>query len=343
MADSNPKQQARLLAALVLRPSEAWLWHSVLFVLNIGVPVLFALAQNNARAGVVGAVAGLLFSLADNDKPLGQRLGLLARTTLVLLAFGTLGHWLGGYNALFWAAFAALTVATASLSVRGSLHAATLRLGALALIAMAGMPQAGASTVTMLLIVASVAALTRTVGAWLFPNAPAISAVAARDFQAEDGTELRFCLAYAGSAAIALALGSVAGLAHPMWAATTVLLVMQPEAKSSYDRIVQRFFGTFVGVLAAAIIISLLHTTQVLVACVLVLAFFMPHAISRNYWLQSALITLMILVLYDLAVAGQHFDARLFSERVLDVLLGCLLALIGTLLSFPPFKRASKS
>lgn len=235
-----------------------------------------------------------------------------------------------------------MTFVTAWLSQAGSSGAASLRLSALALVAMAGLPRAGASTVAMLLIASTASALTRIVGWRLFPDAAVVSSATPRagagtglpDGASEPG--LRYCLMYAATAAAALLLGSLEGLAHSMWVATTVLLVMQPQAGASYERIVQRVFGTFVGVLCATLVIGLLHSVQVLVACVLLIAFLTPHGISCNYWLHSALVTLLILVLYDLVSGGRSFDARLFSERVSDVLLGCLLALVGTVLAFAP-------
>lgn len=88
----NSKWHAKLLKALALRESEVRLWHSILFAFNVGAPVLVALALGDVASGVAGAVAGLMLSLSDSAGPLGHRLGLLARSTLMLLVFGVLGH-----------------------------------------------------------------------------------------------------------------------------------------------------------------------------------------------------------------------------------------------------------
>ncbi len=255
---------------------------------------------------MAGAVAGLLLALTDSADGLGARLLLLVRTTATMLV---LGHFLGGDNWLFWSTFAILTLVTGWLSQPGSSGAATLRLGDLALISMAGLREAGASTVWMVLIAAGASALARVLGSLLFPHAALISSAVPRAQDAEGNPAqpdepvsqagLRFCLVYAATAAFALLLGSIEGVARPMWVATTVLLVMQPQSCSSYERIAQRAFGTLVGVLLAALI-----------------ALLMPHGISRNHWLQAALVALLILVLYDLAASGHRFDSRLFSERI---------------------------
>ncbi len=67
-----------------------------------------------------------------------------------------------------------------------------------------------------------------------------------------------------------------------------------------------------------------------------VLGFILPHAATLNYWLQSALFAWLILVLYDLASTA-HFNSHLLGERVVDVALGCAIALVATTAAFAPF------
>lgn len=69
---------------------------------------------------------------------------------------------------------------------------------------------------------------------------------------------------------------------------------------------------------------------------VVVLGFILPHAATRNYWLQSALFAWLILVLYDFASTA-HFNSHLPGERVVDVALGCAIALVATTAAFAPF------
>ena len=106
---------------------------------------------------------------------------------------------------------------------------------------------------------------------------------------------------------------------------------MQADARASYRRIVERIAGTFAGVLAAWLLTLGLPPMAFIYACILVVAPLIPHHLANRYWLHTALIALMILLAYDLANGdGQG----LLSERVVDMLLGCAIALVGTAAAF---------
>jgi uncharacterized membrane protein YccC len=67
-------------------------------------------------------------------------------------------------------------------------------------------------------------------------------------------------------------------------------------------------------------------------------AAFVPHYVRKRYWLHTALIALLVLLAYDLATAAGSGDDNmsvLFIERLADVSLGAILALIGTAIAFP--------
>jgi uncharacterized membrane protein YccC len=97
-----------------------------------------------------------------------------------------------------------------------------------------------------------------------------------------------------------------------------------------------------VGVVVAGMIIALFHSLWPLAIAIVLISLLVPHGISRNYWLHSALMALLILVLYDFAGSGQHFHRALLRERVLDVFLGCALSFCGTALAFrSPSKRTT--
>jgi uncharacterized membrane protein YccC len=115
----------------------------------------------------------------------------------------------------------------------------------------------------------------------------------------------------------------------------TTLVVMQPDARASYRRIVERVVGTFLGVVAAWVITMLLHSALVLCIVIVLLAPLIPHHLAHRYWLHTALIALMVLLAYDLTLLGTRDIAALLTERLEDILLGCAIALFGTAAAFP--------
>jgi hypothetical protein len=83
-----------------------------------------------------------------------------------------------------------------------------------------------------------------------------------------------------------------------------------------------------------------LRTPAALCAAMVVVAAFLPHYVRTRYWLHSALIALLVLLAYDLATtagsgSGNVNMSALFVERLADVSLGAMLALIGTAIAFP--------
>jgi uncharacterized membrane protein YccC len=109
---------------------------------------------------------------------------------------------------------------------------------------------------------------------------------------------------------------------------------MQADAPLSYRRIVERIAGTFAGVVAAWAITGS-QSIALISACVLVVAPRVPHHLASRYWLHTALIALIILLAYDLAEFDSQSISKLLFERVIDMLLGCAIALVGTAAAFP--------
>jgi hypothetical protein len=328
--------------ALALRQSRITLWHSVFFTLNIGGPMLLGWLMGDVRLGPLGGVIGLLFSISDNESRLRERLLLLGRASLAILIFGFLGARLGGESVLFWIALMVLTFGAGWYSLSGNPGASPLRYGALALVsAAAAASTLGVSALVILGFATAISALTRTLGHLYFPETVTVLPIPALRERPDNWISLRFCLIYAGAVALGLVLGHWQGAHRPLWVATTVLLVMQPDRQSSLQRILQRVFGTCVGVAVAALVVRTLHSESLLALAVLAIAFVLPHGSTRNYWLHSAFSAGLILVMTDFAVAGRDFDSHLLTERIRDVLLGCAVVLISTIFAFPPsFKRA---
>jgi uncharacterized membrane protein YccC len=210
---------------------------------------------------------------------------------------------------------------------------------AMAFVVAAAIPSFSLLEVWYLLGVVLVAALSRTVDYLVAGRLPR---QAAAPLQLPSGRAgwLRYAVAFAGAATAALWLGGTLDPIHTIWVVTTTLVVMQPDARASYLRIVERIAGTFAGVIAAWLITLGFHSAAVVGACILLVAPFIPHHLANRYWLHTALIALMVLLAYDLAEFDQGI-AKLLPERVIDMLLGCAMALVGTAAAFPRLPAAA--
>jgi hypothetical protein len=142
----------------------------------------------------------------------------------------------------------------------------------------------------------------------------------------------RFSLAYGLAAVCGLALGQAWGDTRPYWLTITTLLVMQPDRRTNMFRALQRFLGTIIGVLAAfAIVLILPEGTRfsVIVVFGLITPFIWPLAYARNYALGVSVLSLWILLLLDLALPPSLSIGVIFTARLQDTAVGCVLALIG--------------
>ncbi len=92
---------------------------------------------------------------------------------------------------------------------------------------------------------------------------------------------------------------------HPTWVAISVLVVMWPEWQKTYQRVLQRVFGSL----------------------------FIPYGVRRTYWLHCALMALVVFLGMRLAKV-ERFTRHPVEERVIDIVLGCCIAVLGTLFAF---------
>jgi hypothetical protein len=158
----------------------------------------------------------------------------------------------------------------------------------------------------------------------------------------EHAADWRFGLRYAVAAALGLALAEHFGASHAAWVTITTLAVMRPNDSESVQLVLQRAFGTLIGVGIALGIVSLTHNAWQLTAAAVVLAFCTSPGMIWQRWSGFAAITAMALVLLDMALLTQGGDRPLLSERLYDTGLGCIIALATTWVVFPSrWRRAA--
>ncbi len=117
----------RLLANLAMtigsiaapRPDIATLRRAALFLVNVGFPIVAAAVLGEWRIALVGGVAAIMLSFADDDGPLPSRLVFLVEVAFGMAAGAAAGHWLGGYGTGFWILFIAAAFAAGLLHRAG--------------------------------------------------------------------------------------------------------------------------------------------------------------------------------------------------------------------------------
>lgn len=154
----------------------------------------------------------------------------------------------------------------------------------------------------------------------------------------------RFGLRYALAAALGLGLAEQFGATHAAWVTITTLAVMRPNDSESVELVLQRAFGTLIGVGLALGIVDVTHNAWYLTAAATALAFLISPGLIWQRWSGFAAITAMALVLLDMALLEQGGARPLLSERVYDTGAGCIIALAATWAIFPSrWRRAVRA
>ena len=310
-----------------------------LFFVAIGLPVIFAVIRGDPRAAQLGAVLGLTLAFADNDKDLPRRLRLVIADGAGIGLGAAAGFFVHDTAFALWPLFVVVTFATGLSARRGRETLIVTRNAAMAFAVGGTMPAFDVREIWFPLGVLAVVIVARVIDHGLFGPLPLVI-VAPTQKPSGHGGWLRFACAYALAATMSMWIGSSLDPTRRFWIVITTLLVMLPDANASYRRIVERITGTFLGVVAAWAITVGSDSIVLISLAMLIVAPFIPHHIGNRYWLHTALVALVVMLAYDLTELGTQLPsaegmADLLMERMRDILLGCAMALIGTVMAFP--------
>jgi uncharacterized membrane protein YccC len=305
-----------------------------LFLVSIGVPVIVGVLRHQPGGALIGAVAGMLLAFADNDGELFGRLRLLAINAGAMAGGGLVGYLCRNSAPALWSLFVAIMLSV-GLAARGGREALLIaRNGAIAFTIAAEVPTFEVHQIWYLIGVVALTAASRAVDQLLAGPLP-LQQGAPLQKPSGWGGWLRFALAFSGAAAASMWIGNRPDRVHAIWTVTTTIVVMLPDARASYHRIFGRVSGTFAGVVAAWVITSLFHSAAVICIAILMVAPLIPHHHAHRYWLHTGLIALMVLLAYDLTLLNSPDITNLLTQRLEDILLGCMIALVGTVVAFP--------
>lgn len=333
---------------LVRYDGQALLWDRAFRgAITVGGPIAVGVALGNAELGLIATLCALWPWLNDLGGEIRDRLINMA-TSGDAIIIGGVAAWLAGDN--FWAQLGVLFLCAIAIGwVHNTSRAlenaarcmgfsfvivATLNLANWSLL----VPAIGGSAWAMLVAWGDA----RLRGRYAVETGGSVRAGLAH-FWGPHAADWRFGLRYALAAALGLGLAEHFGATHAAWVTITTLAVMRPNDSESVQLVLQRAFGTLIGVGIALVIVDLDHNAWHLTAAATVLAFFISPGLIWQRWSGFAAITAMALVLLDMALLSQGGDRPLLSERIYDTGLGCVIALATTWAIFPSrWRRAVK-
>lgn len=143
-----------------------------------------------------------------------------------------------------------------------------------------------------------------------------------------DAVRIALCLL------LAVIAGGILHEDHGFWIPLMVAIIMKPDFGSVFARSLQRIGGTVLGgLIGAAIALAVPATGPWMPLIILVLAFPMPWAAIRAYWLLSVFITPVVIVLVDWAIGSA--SPTLAWYRVFDTLIAAAIVLVFGYLIWP--------
>lgn len=310
--------------------------------LSIAAGFLLFLRTGRLEAAVICAFFTNFLCLADRAETVTTRLWVQAAGGLLFVVLGGLGAALSGHVGLIIAVVFA--VALVAGFVHGSAPGleALPRFGLCCLVVTAFLPIDVGPSFAAAVVGTTIASAGVLIDDRIRRNRRGISVARKNAGAGRPGP--RFSLIYGCAAATGLLVGVVWGGLRPYWVTVTVLLVMQPDRRANTVRIVQRFLGTIVGVLAAVVAVRALPDAMRpsgLLALVLALPFVWPWGYERNYGFGTAVLSAWVLILIDTALPSADLVAALFRARLSDTAIGCAIALAGSFAFFEARKAAA--
>ncbi|WP_427887755.1 FUSC family protein [Kribbella sp. GL6] len=147
-----------------------------------------------------------------------------------------------------------------------------------------------------------------------------------RNLRAFDGWQ--YAVRLVPPLAVALTIGVVWHQEKSYWIALAVVIVVRRRG-GSLLRATQRCLGTCAGVLLGGVLVLWVPPSWLIVAVVGVLAGLRPLLKERNYAAYATIMTPLVVLLMDL---GRTPELSTVGYRLADTVIGCLLAIIPTLM-----------
>ena len=152
-----------------------------------------------------------------------------------------------------------------------------------------------------------------------------------------DSMIMRYALRVGITTGVAVAISLLLDLEHGVWIAITVLMVMKPDFGGSRQTAIDRTVATFLGGIAAALLVAVFRNEDILFVLVAIFGVLTFAELTVNYRRAIFSLTVFLIVLLNLADPGNW---ELAISRVLNTAVGGGLAFVAGYLLWPVWMRA---
>ena len=152
--------------------------------------------------------------------------------------------------------------------------------------------------------------------------------------------QFRFVLLKALALTVGAAIGFGFGLPYGYWIPIITLLVLQADYEQTRNKFIERMLGTILAAVLAAALLFGVQNQYLMALIILASAFFAVAMHGANMLSFIFLITLLILLLLDLATPGSLTDVW---ARLLNTFIGALIAVVAVFLFMRPSVKTEPS
>lgn len=302
-------------------------------------PLSLGFLQDELGISIYGGLIGYLLALNTDTGGLRHRLTVVTVTLLILVGGFVAGLRLHDHQAAYYLAFSALVYWLGMLAGQGiELERACLFAATSMVIAhntKAFHPQA-LHRLLLYVAVAYGCLISGLIGLEKFRREAGGKALqwagTIRSSLASRRDRHIHAVSYVVMALFSIWLAQQTGMERGHWITVTVLLVMKPDRTQALYKGAQRLLGTVAGVAAVEVMLPFLPGPREIIPFIVGCAFSVPWALKRNYWLVSLFVTVMVVLLLELAAAEQGNEHTPFV-RLYATLIGCGLGAVGAGLS----------
>lgn len=153
-----------------------------------------------------------------------------------------------------------------------------------------------------------------------------------RDNLTLDAAVFRHALRLGVTAAAAVAIYSTFGIREGYWVTLTVVVILKPYSGATFQRGLQRVFGTIVGGILAAIAAAMIHSPLIIAFLLFPLTVATLALQPINYGLFVFFLTPQVILMDNILHPGNWLLA---IDRIENTAIGSTLALIGGYLLWP--------
>jgi uncharacterized membrane protein YccC len=132
---------------------------------------------------------------------------------------------------------------------------------------------------------------------------------------------------------LAYVVSVLLSLTHSYWVLLTIVTIMRPAYSLTRKRNIERVAGTLVGVIVVSVILFFISNTAVLMA-VMIISMLIGYSLLRMQYF-GFVVFLTIFVIISFYFLNPHGFQPLIRERLIDTLLGSIIAFVASRFIFP--------